>query len=173
MRPEDSTPSDVELLGIKRLSRDNWRDIDPTNAVFGWMPDPDAVVEQVMSPRLSRHVPAQIVRLFEVARSAMCYGFVFNPIWTLAAEQLFRVADTALAVRCKELGGTTARTFAERITFISERLPASSQSFDWHTLRRLRNDGSHPAEQMIVSPGMAVPVVEKLANAINELFAGA
>jgi hypothetical protein len=56
---------------------------------------------------------------------------------------------------------------------ILSRLPASAMSFDWHSVRRLRNEASHPNRQTIVTPGMAVPVVEASANALTKLFEAA
>ena len=161
-------------FGMKRLSADNWNQIDPTNLMFGGVPDPASLIDHLMTQPLSERVPDDIAKLFEVARSAMCYGYLFYPLWTLAAEQLLRVGDAAVSLRCRQLGASRAvNTFEKKIEFLKDRLPPADLQFDWNALRRLRNTASHPAEQMIVTPGMSVPLVEHIANAINRLFAEA
>src|SRR6266496_4073890 len=57
----------------------------------------------IIHPKLKDNVPTQIKRLFEVARGAMVYGFFFYPVYSLAVEQLYRVAETAIKSKCKSL----------------------------------------------------------------------
>ncbi len=40
----------------------------------------------------------------------------------------------------------------------------------WHSLRKLRNSISHPKEQSIISPGMAIGILDPLVADINEIF---
>lgn len=136
--------------------------------------DAQYLLAHVLSPQLSERVPTDIAKLFEVARGAMCYAYFFYPLWTLAAEQLFRVAEAAVSLRCKGLGaGRGVSTFERKIRFLQDRLPLSSPPVDWNAIRFLRNEASHPQQQTIISPGMAVPLVEAVALALNHLFAAA
>lgn len=159
-------------LGVKRLTAESWNEIDPTNVMFGAMPIPEDLIPHIMQPQLSMEVPLEVAQLFEVARSAMCYGYFFYPLWTLAAEQLLRVGEAAVSARCTALDAASEKwTFNQKIGLIERRLPGLATSHAWHWIRRLRNEASHPRQQTIMSPGMAVPVVEGMAAAINQLFA--
>lgn len=169
----DTQHLDHQELGFKRLTPDNWLQFDSTNVMLGPIEHPDAVVAYLAEVQLSRSVPIEVVRLFEIAKGAMCYGYVFYPLWTLAAEQLFRVAESAVAAKCVEFeAGRSVRTFAKRIDYLRERIPAA-MAFDWHSLRRMRNEASHRDAPMALSPRQAVPVVKALADAINRLFEAA
>jgi hypothetical protein len=158
-------------LAMKAISHQNWCEPDPTNGIFGWSPNTEALLAELLRPKLSEQVPIEIARLFETARGAMCYAWFFYPLWTLAAEQFFRVAEAAVRFRCNGLEATGAvSTFEKRIQFLEDRLPSAAASIDWNAVRLLRNQASHPQQQTIISPGMAIPVVETLANALNQLF---
>jgi hypothetical protein len=158
-------------LGIKQVTGENWLEIDPTNGMFGWCPEPADLIAHIMSPQLAATIPKEIRTLFEVARGAMCYGFLFYPLWTLAAEQLFRVGEAAISHRCEQLQAPNkVRTFEDKIDFLKQEGAISADGFDWHTLRRFRNRASHPRDQTIVSPAMACLSVEGLVPAINALL---
>ena len=102
----------------------------------------------------------------------MVYGYFFYPLYTLAAEQLFRVIEAAVAHKCKTLGMPRSTIiFGERIDWLVERGAISrSESTRWHAARRLRNTASHPEHQMILPPGNAVGMLERIAEDLNSLF---
>ena len=98
-------------FGFKELSFDNWKQVDPIMSHFvsidesgrshqvhdiDWM-------KEILKPKISKFVPDEIRSLFEVARGSIVYGYYFYPLFTLSAEQLFRVAETAITYKCKEL----------------------------------------------------------------------
>jgi hypothetical protein len=169
MTDEDKTMTE---LGFKRLTPENWLQVDPIIEMFGWSELGEEWVALTMKPQLSDVVPSEIHKLYEAARAAMCYGFYFYPLYTLATEQLFRVAEAAVTARCLQLGAPAkVRTFNDQIDFLQARLSATVfDAGQWHSMRRLRNEASHPERQNIVSPGMAIPAVEGLARLISQLF---
>src|SRR4051794_31750552 len=98
--------------GFKTITQENWRDPDPTNDVFvSILPSgirPTTIedrVSDILKPTLSEAVPLEVRRLYEVARGAMVYGTLFYPLYTLAAEQLGRVAEAALSHKYASLNG--------------------------------------------------------------------
>jgi hypothetical protein len=159
-------------LGFKRLTPENWLQIDPIIEMLGWSEFGEDWLALTMKPRLSERVPSAIYKLYEAARAAMCYGFYFYPLHTLATEQLLRVAEAAATERCTQLNApASVRTFNDKIGFLETTLsPALFDAARWHGLRRLRNEASHPRQQNILSPGMAIPAVEGLALLLNQLF---
>jgi hypothetical protein len=156
---------------VKKLTPANWLELDPTNRAFGPPPTPQDVVTVVLTPELSERVPEEIRDLFEVARAAMCYGCFFYPLWTLAAEQLFRVAEAAVRARCRTLrAGTGNLSFKQGLAFLAKHAPQDVEIIDWNAVRYLRNEASHPIRQTIITPAMAVSTLESTADALNKLF---
>ena len=160
-------------MGFRRLTPENWLQDDPIIEMFGWSAFAEDWIAEIMKPELSDAVPHELHKLFEVARAAMCYGFKFYPLYTLATEQLLRVAEAAVTERCAQLNAPAGvSTFNTRIDFLGTKLsPAIFDGARWHSLRRLRNEASHPERQNILPPGMAIPAVEGLALLMNQLFA--
>jgi len=105
----------------------------------------------------------------------MVYGFLFYPLYTLAAEQLLRVAEAAVSHKCGHMGAPKrAKTLADRIKWLNENGAISDdQLLRWHTTREDRNFASHPERQSIMTPGNAIGYVERTAELINTLFGGA
>jgi hypothetical protein len=119
-------------------------------------------------------VPKNIQALFEVARGAIAYGYFFYPLYALAAEQLFRVAEAALKEKCRQLEMPTKprRDFAKCIKWVAERgIISAREANRWHNIRHLRNAASHPKDQMISTPMDAIGTLTKVAEEINSLFA--
>ena len=119
-------------------------------------------------------MPSDVQALFEVACGAMVYGYFFYPLYTLAAEQLFRVVESALAHKCKALGAPRSRrTFEKRIEWlVEEGVISRPESTRWHAARQMRNAASHPECQMVLTPGNAIGILERVADDINSLFSG-
>src|SRR5580658_1526945 len=108
-------------LGFREISRDNWLTPDPVWESF-WRPETDrmqAWVDDFLVVRLSAEVPTDIRGLFEVARSAFLYGLMFYPLVTVGAEQMCRVSEAAIALKCEFLRAPKREnTFALRITWL-------------------------------------------------------
>jgi hypothetical protein len=163
----------MSKLGFKEIDAHNWLTPDPIVLHFAGMDRATDYVETVLAPRLSANVPEDIRKLFEVARSAMLYGYLFYPLYTLGMEQLLRVGEAAVALKCEQLNmPKKGKKFSDRIDWLAEKGIFNKREFSgWHTLRRLRNSASHPDTQSIVAPGSAIGMVGAVAEDINALFA--
>jgi hypothetical protein len=131
-------------------------------------------VRDIMAITLSNNVPRGVRRLFAVARGALCYGYFFYPLYALASEQLYRVAEAAVAEKCKALDapGTILRaTFEKRVDWLAgQGLLSEFESEDWHSIRKYRTAVSHPRSQRIIDPGSAVRSLRAITERINSLF---
>src|SRR5438270_7929814 len=98
-----------------------------------------------MPPRV---LAEPVQRLFAVARSTLPYGHYFYPLYTLGAEQLYRVADSAALHRYRDLGGPKSKrgrdpAFATRIDWLRERGAIAAEYIArWDGFRELRNIAS-------------------------------
>ena len=96
-------------LRIKQLSVRNWLEPDAAVKFFVGASADGCThelvgadwLEEVLDPKVEQQVPQEIRELFEVARGAMAYAYFFYPLYTLALEQLLRVADAAVLHRCR------------------------------------------------------------------------
>lgn len=168
---------DQRSLGHKALTIENWAQADPAMAHFGGPDstgnfqslDQDIWAREVLSCKLAGDVPVDIRRLHDVARGAMLYAYFFYPIMTLAAEQLYRVVDAALATRTRHLD--PRRTFGQRINAaIKEGVISEKERLRWEAVRELRNMASHSESQSIYAPGMALTTLAIATDQINDLF---
>ncbi len=127
----------------------------------------------VREPQLSGNVPPEIRELYEVARGAMLQGPVFHPLYTLALEQVYRVADAAMRSRSLALGipRSPKALFNTRIhAFADEGRLTLAEHCAWEAICNLRNDASHPTEPSVMSFGMVVEALRSITNLINRLF---
>jgi len=167
-------------LGFKKLTEDNWLEPDEILKSFVRLtPDGQSrsIAEEehlgyILRPVLIESTPSEVKGLFEVARGAMAYGFFFYPLYTLASEQLFRVAEAAVAHKCRSMRAPEkARTFKQRIDWLLERgAVPKSEATRWDAIRKLRNSASHPDRQSILTPGNGMRLLEDIARQINLLF---
>lgn len=169
-------------LNIKIVDENNWLQADPISAILMKANTTTGIVEYMTGEdwvavfsgaKLSDDVPEHIRELFEVARGSLAYGYFFYPLCTLACEQLLRVAETAVAEKCKSLGASKnkTKTFQKKIEFlVSKGLISSSDFILWESFRGLRNLSSHPERQSKYSIGMIAPILRNVANEMNKLF---
>jgi hypothetical protein len=167
-------------LGIKKLSPENWLKPDLASTVWTSRIDAEGVhlidvedrLREILEPTLDETVPDEVRRLFEVARGALAYGWFFYPLYKLASEQLYRVADAATAHKCREMRAPNSRdTFSKRIDWLVENgVISEPDKFNWDTTRLGRNLGSHPERQNIGLPGGAMRTLRRMAERINALF---
>jgi hypothetical protein len=174
----------VAKFGFKEITPSNWLERDDVLKGFvrispeGQQVRPitsDDYLRDILKPELLESVPTDVQALFEVARGAMAYGYFFYPLYTLAAEQLFRVAETAIAHKSKTLGVPKSNdTFEKRIGWLVDReVIPSSERVQWDAIRTLRNIASHPEYQSIHTPGNAIGTLGNIARQINSLFGSA
>jgi len=169
-------------FGFKKIAKNNWLKPDPVLRGFVRVsPDGrsqrltgDDYLNLVLKPRLLESVPTEVQALFEVARGTMVYGYFFYPLYTLAGEQLFRVAKSAILHRCKGLGAPrSSDTLKKKIEWlIGQEIISESELNRWEAIRGLRNVASHPDCQSIFTPGMAIRFLEGIAEQINSIFRG-
>jgi hypothetical protein len=129
-------------------------------------------VEIFLKPKLLTTVPTNIIKLFEVSRGAMLYGYFFYPLYTSGLEQVYRVTEAAIAAKCVEVGiPIRNRDFADNIkALIGRNVLTSKEGEKWHRIRILMDQASRPEEQMVLPPGVASALLQDLADEINALF---
>lgn len=167
-------------LGIKTLTIENWLQPDPTSTIFVQLSYSDGSaspmsgadwVAQFLDPSLAATVPEEVCKLFEVARGAMAYGYFFYPLYALAGEQLYRVAEAAVSEKCALLGAPKKLSFQDKIKFLLDKNVIPNEEFMvWDAMRQLRNESSHPRQQNILPPGMVATMLYQVAERINGLF---
>lgn len=171
----------MENLGFEKISFETWVQPDKLNEVFVRYSenfDEKHIItdherlEQILEPQLTDFVPIEVHKLFEVARGAIAYGYYFYPLYTLGTEQLFRVAETAVAIKCKELKAPNfINNFYKGIDYLVKEGEISEENQEnWHLNRELRNSTSHPKDQMIILPNNSIMFLNHIANIINSLF---
>jgi hypothetical protein len=166
-----------DRFGLKRLTVENWLTIDPAwYGVVMSSSSPDHAegwVFDLVRNDLNANVPPTIRGLFEVARGSLVYSVMFYPLLTLGTEQLFRVLEAALSLKCVQMDAPAkVRTFEKRIDWLAESgVLTAEQKSRWTGIRHLRNDASHPREQNIFGPAMALQIVELTLELVNALFA--
>jgi hypothetical protein len=179
-----------EDLGFKRLTPENWLEPDSVMRAFGrlppvgepYIPMGEERVSDAMGIELAESVPLEVRRLFAVARGALCYGYFFYPLYALACEQLFRVAETAVTRKYVDLGGpeniktskgkTKKADFKDKLDYLErEGIITGDDVIWWGAIRELRNLTSHPQDHHPQIPGQAVGQAKRLAEKIDGLFA--
>lgn len=172
-------------LRFKQLTVENFQQQDPTLSIFARLSLQDGSTrtltvddwaEKVLAVELSDHVPLEVQRLFAVARGAFIYGYFFYPLYTLGAEQLFRVAESAVRYKCKDAGLAVDKV--EKLSFfegvkhlVNEGVIPHEEQCSWDALRNLRNLTSHPRDQTILFAYTAIDELRHIAADINGLFA--
>lgn len=161
---------------FKKITVDNWREPDEISSLFINIPL-NEWINIILEPNLIETVPTEIKKLFEVARSALVYGYFFYPLYTLGFEQLFRVAEAAVTLKCKTMEAPRAickGRFQKKVKYLVEMQVIPNQKEEiWNAIRGLRNIASHPQDQSILAPGEAIGKLARIANEINSLFSKA
>lgn len=162
----------INEFGFKKINAENWLKPDGVIQYLRGMRCMEGYVKVVLAPRLLKKVPQDVRALFDVARGALLYGYLFYPLYTLAAGQLFRVGEAAIAHKCLQLRAPKGKKrFEDRIDWLKQRGVLSQEEGDhWHTLRRLRNSDSHATRQSILPPDTALGILAGVARDSNALF---
>ena len=170
----------MDDLGIKRLTVEIWLEPDSAMAFYvtvaegGILKPQDGSVwlSQILKVELSSIVPLDVRKLFEVARGTLAYGYFYYKHYTLALEQLFRVTDAAIIHKCESLGVRKPKqTYSDRLKIlVSKNIISKEAQADWEHIIDGRNFSSHPEQQMILTPAMAIKRFAELTDHINALF---
>jgi hypothetical protein len=166
-------------FGFKEITPNNW--LEPDGVLRGFVKlSPNGkftlvgedYLNYILRPNLHESVPSDVQALFEVARGAMAYGYFFYPLFTLAMEQLFRVAEAAVAHKFSALKiPKSTKKFEEKIDWlVNESIIPQSESALWHVVRHLRNMASHPEKPSILPPNVTIDILDRVASDINSLF---
>jgi len=172
-------------LRFKQLTVENYQEADPTLTPFVRMSGKDGSIrtlseadwaEKVLAVELSEQVPLEVRRLFAVARGAFLYGFFFYPMYTLGTEQLFRVAESAVNGKCRDVGVSAERlrklNFKEKVErLIKKGVIQPNVQRRWEALWELRGMTSHPEDQTGLLAYTAIDELRRIAADINGLFA--
>lgn len=169
-------------LDFKNLTKENWLQPDQISYSFLKLSMVDGRVSPAtgedwislfLRPTLSESVPANVRALFDVARGSLAYGYFFYPLYALAGEQLFRVAEAAITAKCEQIEAShSLYNFNSKLRHLRKRKIISEQEFSqWNDLRKMRNEASHPKDQTILPPGPVSIILESIAERINTLFA--
>ena len=86
---------------MKAIDHDNWLQVDSSN---GRGVEARKWREAFLSIRLDPAVRPDIARMFEAARGGMLYGYFFQPLMAMGAEQCYRVLENGVRARCAETG---------------------------------------------------------------------
>jgi len=167
----------MESLGFKLITSENWNKPDKTTVVLTSPLDYDVecgyppYLDRILIPQLNSEVPIEIRRLFEVARGAMVYSYFFYPLYTLAADQLFRVGEAALVLKSKKLGYSKKDVrLSALIKYLEEKEVFDDEKTKrWEALRFLRNKTSHRQDQSIYWPAAVLELLENITEDINAL----
>lgn len=165
---------------FRLLTVENWREPDPLMASF-FTAQPDAQSASrmsgddwavlILSPILSASAPDELRRVYEAARGALLYGWCFYPLYALGTAQLTRTVETAVTLRSKGEGAPDRLDFNGRIKHLeSIGSISSSLAQGLHLIRKLRNEMTHAKDQDILPPAVAVMMLKRITEAVNQLF---
>lgn len=169
-------------LNFKTLTPENWLEPDPTVSYFKKLSPDTGELEAInrndwftrfMQPTLSKKVPEDVVKLYEAARGAMTYGYLFYPLFTLGIAQITRVGECAIRTRCKvdNLPKSKTKKFELMIIALAEQhIIDSEQIMKWNLIRQFRNSSTHQTQQIIMMPQFALRLLKLVTNEINLLF---
>ncbi len=164
-------------IHFKRVTLENWLKMDPTIEAFVSIAtrkplSADQWAKDILSLSLGDHVPDEIFSMFEAARNIMVFGYFFYPLFTIAEGQLFRVADAAVTLKCKQLGAPQGvDNLYRRLDWLrSIGVLSESERARWDLLRELRNIYSHPEHHFDGPPGPVIGTFRSVGEAIDQLF---
>jgi hypothetical protein len=162
----------------KKLTPENWLEGD--GAACHWVRTRDGVVtrmtakqwgEVFLRPALERSVPLEVQEFLDVARSLLCYGYFFYPLYTLGTAQLYRVLEAALFLRCDALKAPKKQTFTEMVAWLHARGVIEAERVkQWDTGRKFRTAAPRPGTQRVGDPPIAAHNLEITVGLINALY---
>lgn len=171
----------MNKISFKKINSDNWLNPDSVMSAFRvLLPNGKSRpithkewFEKIYSKQLDDSVPIEISELIEVARGTMTYSYFFYPIFSFAAEQFTRIAETAITRKCESLKtNKSTNTFEKKINWLSQQPEYEFISPKrWASIRKLRNMFSHPKKQSIVTPAMAIGLMNNVIDEINAIYA--
>ena len=129
------------------------------------------IVARLAAFALANNVPKEVRKLFAAAKGAMCYGYLFYPLYAIAEDRLYLTLERAVKIRARETGCRPDGTFADSIAWLCKR-----GHIDHATCvllgvyRRGRNEAMHAEFQTIVPPTNSIRFALRIAKLIDLLF---
>ncbi len=168
------------MSDYKQITLENWTQPDPASTCFVSIHSDgtssnikaEQYFSDIMNHTLSKQIPEDIQKLYEVTRGTMTYGYYYYPIFTVAVEQLFRIVESSVSYVCKALSSPASiKTFNRKIEWLIETgIIEANEKVRWDGLRSLRNSRAHPKSQMILPPGPVLALFDEMTTDINSLF---
>lgn len=167
---------------MKEFSIKNFLEVDPAAFAISFMVDANGIFSQmtaetwakiILEFNLEEAVPEDVRNLYQTARGAYLYGYFFYPLFTLGAEQLYRVTEAAAHAKCVQLIApkNKLKNFQEHIKFLARENVISNQDLQtWEFFRELRNGSSHAKSQNIYPPEFFINALREVTEEVNKLF---
>lgn len=172
----------MENFGFKKLTSDNWLKADPVMnhmVLFSKLPaefDPRLAsdwVKRILDIKIDERVPENIRGMYAVAKGMAVYGILFYPLFTMASQQLYRIVETAIIQRGKDLGmPDTLRKMNARLDWLQNHKYITDRGRAMLRLMcDIRNHVSHPQNQELHWPASAIGDLERIAGDVEGIFA--
>lgn len=172
--------SEQERRLFKKLTADNWLSPDETARHIVQVNldgstttlTRDDWAGMILEQELKPPVPNDIRNMFEVAQGVLCYGCFFYPLYTLGSEQLYRVLEAAIMLKCKLLNAPNRiQRYADALIWLKQRDEISDERYCQFTAaRQLRNHASHADWQSLYDPTMAIQGIALASELITVLY---
>jgi hypothetical protein len=128
-------------------------------------------ITDVVAINVGDQVPEDVATLFDFAKGALGYGYYYYPLFTLATQQLLRVADIAVDELFKALAiERKPLSLVRRLAILYERRLISDEQYRMlDILRNMRNSATHGSSPTIMIPTQAVRDMRWIADLISGL----
>lgn len=135
-------------------------------------PTGDGWAERILKSQLIDSVPSDIKEMFEISRGILVYGWFYYPLFTVGAENMYFVIETAVGERCLQLHAPKGRrTFKKKVDWMFEKRHLTEFEFGrLDASRNLRNMAAHRDKGCFYDPSWSVDGVCVAADIINGLF---
>jgi len=169
-------------LKFNEITKQNWNEPDETTlSIFDSLSidgkvglSQEEIIDMILEPQLEEEVPLDVRELFEVARAVFIYGYYFYPFYTLGAEQMTRVLESAVYKKCEEIeappGVMDNFRMQRGVDYLASEGIINDKEITWDASRCLRNLSSHLESQNLLSPFPAIGDIKKTAEMINSLY---
>jgi len=167
----NETEDDPSHFGFKKITLKNWR--DPGFPLGFNRITVEYWLNAVLKPSLGRNVPEKVKALYEVARGACIYAWLFYPLMTLGAHQCYRVLECAVTEKRRQLGLPAPKKpnfKADIDSLVKAGAIPMAEAHRWDLARQLRNMASHLSFQEIMTPAEVLRILKRTEEAINSLF---
>jgi hypothetical protein len=164
---------------MKLINHDNWLLADTGG--HGRGADAAAWRQAFLAIRLDPTVPAEVARLFEVARGGMVYGYFFQPLLAVGVEQCYRVLESGARSRCAQMGlpvhfadnqgKSHPLSFGHNLSALARHgvIQAADLTL-WRQARELRDWVATPEHHKVLNLNYGVTALSRAAELLGKLF---